>query len=120
MAHDSNVLDRARDELFSHINRCGVLQAAEEDQKQWMDETIDYIGERYPDLTESNLRDLYVVGLRFCKPVIVNGVVSSDQVSVATSPKSVAKKTETDEASVAGDTEGESGAEAPTEAVETA
>ena len=48
-------MERARDELFSHINRCGVLQAEDDDKKHWMDETIDYIGERYPDLTDGDL-----------------------------------------------------------------
>lgn len=65
--------ERARDELFSHINRCGVLQAAPEDQVTWMDETIEYLGERYPDLTDADLRDLRTVGMRFCKPAIAHG-----------------------------------------------
>lgn len=76
MPSDSKMFERARDELFSHINRCGVLQAGEEDQKVWMDETIDYIGERYPDLTDGDLRDLYSVGVRFCKPIISYGSVT--------------------------------------------
>jgi hypothetical protein len=67
------LLDRARDELFSHVHRCGVLQAAEADQRHWMDETIDYIGERYPDLTDADLRDLHAIGIRFCKPAIAHG-----------------------------------------------
>ena len=67
------LLDRARDELFSHINRCGVLAAAEEDQRQWMDETIEYIGERYPDLTDGDLQGLHQIGIRFCKPAIAHG-----------------------------------------------
>ena len=29
--------DRARDELFSHINRCGVLQASPEDAQRAVD-----------------------------------------------------------------------------------
>ena len=65
--------DRARDELFSHINRCGVLQASTDDQKQWMDETIEYIGERYPDLTDMDLRELHGIGIRFCRPAIAHG-----------------------------------------------
>lgn len=73
MPSDTKMFERARDELFSHINRCGVLQAGEDDQRVWMDETIDYIGERYPDLTDTDLRDLYTVGVRFCKPVIRYG-----------------------------------------------
>ena len=67
------VVARARDELFSHINRCGVLQAGEEDQQHWMDETIDYLAERYPDLSDADLQDLYAVGMRFCKPAIPHG-----------------------------------------------
>ena len=68
-----NMVTRARDELFSHINRCGVLQAEEEDQRHWMDETIDYLAERYPDLTDGDLQDLYSVGIRFCQPAIPHG-----------------------------------------------
>jgi hypothetical protein len=63
-------IDRARDELFSHIHRCGVLQATEEHQVEWLRETIEYLGERYPDLTEDELEDLKKIGTRFCRPVI--------------------------------------------------
>ena len=65
--------DRARDELFSHINRCGVLQASPEDHMLWMNETIEYMGERYPDLTDTDVHDLYGIGIRFCKPAIQHG-----------------------------------------------
>jgi len=68
-----NMITRSRDELFSHINRCGVLQAEEEDQQHWMEETIDYLAERYPDLSETDLQDLYSVGIRFCQPAIPHG-----------------------------------------------
>ena len=64
------LLDRARDELFSHIHRCGVLKATETDQDSWMTETIEYLAERYPDLDVSDLTELKTVGLRFCQPVI--------------------------------------------------
>ena len=64
------LMDRARDELFSHINRCGVLHASPEDQKSWMSETIDYIAERYPDLGDTQLDALQGIGLRFCQPAI--------------------------------------------------
>ena len=64
------LMDRARDELFSHIHRCGVLQASSDDQGAWMTETIEYLAERYPDLAEGDLGDLKTVGLRFCQPVI--------------------------------------------------
>ena len=73
MAHDK-LMDRARDELFSHINRCGVLQASPEDQKTWMEETIDYLAERYPDLSDLHLDQLHSIGLRFCQPAIGHGV----------------------------------------------
>lgn len=73
MTDRNKLRDRARDELFSHINRCGVLQAEEEDQEHWMKETMDYLAERYPDLTESDLSELYTVGIRFCRPAIPHG-----------------------------------------------
>jgi hypothetical protein len=71
------LLDRARDELFSHINRCGVLQAAEDDQRHWMDETIEYLGERYPDLSDLDLKGLHEIGTRFCRPAIAHGAGNS-------------------------------------------
>ena len=63
-------LDRARDELFSHIHRCGVLRASADHQAEWMDDTIAYISERYPDLNEEQLGEIRTIGLRFCRPVI--------------------------------------------------
>ena len=69
---EERLLAQARDELFSHINRCGVLRATREDQSSWMDETIDYIGERYPDLSAADLQGLHAVGMRFCQPAINN------------------------------------------------
>jgi hypothetical protein len=63
-------VDRARDELFSHIHRCGVLQATEEHQIEWLRETIEYLGERYPELSADDLRELEQIGIRFCRPVI--------------------------------------------------
>ena len=66
------IFAQARDELFSHINRCGVLSATDDDRTTWMTETIDYIGERYPDLVDPDLRELHEVGIRFCQPAINN------------------------------------------------
>jgi len=73
MTDKSKLKDRARDELFSHINRCGVLQAAEDDQTHWMEETMDYLAERYPDLSDSDLQELFTLGMRFCRPAIPHG-----------------------------------------------
>jgi hypothetical protein len=72
MADRNKLKDRARDELFSHINRCGVLEAAHEDQEHWLRETMEYLGDRYPDLEDAELKDLYRVGLAFCRPAITN------------------------------------------------
>lgn len=66
-------LDRARDELFSHIHQCGVLEAADEQKTEWMQETIDFMGERYPMLSKRELQELHQIGIRFCQPVIPHG-----------------------------------------------
>ena len=63
-------LDQARDELFSHILRCGVLEAAPEHQKEWIDDTMQYIADRYTDLNEPELAQVRVLGERFCQPVV--------------------------------------------------
>jgi hypothetical protein len=65
--------DQARDELFSHILRCGVVEAEPEHQKDWMDDTMQYLAERYPDLSEEELGQVRVLGERFCKPVVPHG-----------------------------------------------
>jgi len=63
--------EMARDELFSHILRCGVLEAAEEHRKEWFDDTMAYLAERYEELTPVQIRDLRTLGERYCQPVMV-------------------------------------------------
>jgi hypothetical protein len=72
-------LDDARNELFSHIHRCGVMKATEDQQVEWMKDTVEFLGERYPSLGEAEMKELHDIGLRFCRPVIVNGVQSQDE-----------------------------------------
>jgi hypothetical protein len=67
-----SALEEARNELFSHIHRCGVLRADEEQQVEWMRDTVEFLGERYPALTKTELEELSGIGLRFCRPVIAN------------------------------------------------
>jgi hypothetical protein len=62
--------DQARDELFSHILRCGVLEADVEHQKEWMDDTMQYLVERYPELSEQQITEVRILGERFCRPVV--------------------------------------------------
>jgi hypothetical protein len=66
----TTTFDQARDELFSHILRCGVLEALPEHQKEWFDDTMQYIVERYEDLAEEQVAELRVLGERFCQPVV--------------------------------------------------
>ncbi len=62
--------EQARDELFSHILRCGVLEAAPEHQKEWFDDTMLYLADRYEDLTEPEIEQLRTLGERYCRPVV--------------------------------------------------
>lgn len=70
-------LDEARNELFGHIHRCGVMQATREQQEEWMKDTIQFLGERYPALNERELKELATIGMRFCSPVIANADAAS-------------------------------------------
>jgi hypothetical protein len=60
---------QARDEMFSHILRCGVIEALPEHQKDWFDDTMLYLADRYDDLTEEELTQLRQLGERFSQPV---------------------------------------------------
>ena len=60
--------EQARDELFQHIMRCGVIQAVPEHQEEWFNDTMPYLQDRYPELSEAEVTDLRTLGLRFCQP----------------------------------------------------
>jgi hypothetical protein len=62
--------EQARDELFSHILRCGVLEATSEHQKEWFDDTMLYLADRYEALTDEELEQLRTLGERYCQPVV--------------------------------------------------
>jgi hypothetical protein len=76
-------MDEARNELFGHIHRCGVMQATRDQQEEWMKDTIQFLGERYTALTERELKELAAIGMRFCSPVIANADAASASEVVA-------------------------------------
>ena len=71
--HQTTLIDRARDELFSHVIRCDVLEAHEDDRIEWLADTMDFMAHRYPQLGELELAQLEVMGKRFIKPAIPHG-----------------------------------------------
>lgn len=71
--HDATPLTRARDELMSHVVRCEVLEARSEDRFEWLDDTLDYMADRYPQLSELELAKLEIMGRQFLRPVIPHG-----------------------------------------------
>jgi hypothetical protein len=62
-------LDEARDELFQHIMRCGVIGAEPEHQQEWFDATMTYFTGRYPELSKLELTQLRTLGERFAQPL---------------------------------------------------
>jgi hypothetical protein len=60
--------EQARDELFQHIMRCGVVGADPEHQAEWFNDTLGYLGEKYPELDEPQLTELRTLGTRFAQP----------------------------------------------------
>lgn len=62
--------DQARDELFQHVMRCGVIGSAPEHQVEWFDETMKYLADRYHELSKQQLTDLRVLGQRFAAPTV--------------------------------------------------
>ena len=60
--------EEARDELFQHIMRCGVVGSNPEDQAEWFQETMAYMKERYPELSAAQIGELQQLGERFAQP----------------------------------------------------
>ena len=75
----TTTFDQARDELFSHILRCGVLEALPEHQKEWFDDTMLYVTERYEELSEEELGQLRVLGERYCQPVLNRSIEVTEE-----------------------------------------
>jgi hypothetical protein len=65
----------ARDEMFQHVMKCGVIGAAADDQKEWFDSTMSYLADRYHELTEKEVAELRVLGERFIQPAKVQAAV---------------------------------------------
>ena len=71
--HETTTLDRARDELMSHVVRCNVLDARMDDRNVWLDETMKYMEERYRQLSRLELAKLEMLGRQFIQPAIPHG-----------------------------------------------
>ncbi len=82
-------LELARDELFSHIQRCGVLEAEDSERGEWMKDTVEYLGERYPDLNEEQLAELSAIGHRYCQPAIPHGSNGSAEEAEETAEETI-------------------------------
>ena len=60
--------EEARDEMFQHIMRCGVVGSDPEHQEEWFNETMAYMTERYPELATEQIDELRKLGSRFAQP----------------------------------------------------
>lgn len=67
--------EEARDEMFQHIMKCGVIGSIPDDQKEWFDGTMNYLAERYHELSPRQIGELRVLGERFSQPAKVKAAV---------------------------------------------
>lgn len=68
---------QARDELFQHIIGCAVVGADPEHQKEWFDQTMSYMCERFHELDPAKLTELRTLGERFAQPAKSNQAISA-------------------------------------------
>jgi hypothetical protein len=71
--YQKTLFDVARDELFSHIQRCDVLEAEREDQLTWIEDTMEYLVECYPDLSPNDWSQLGKIAQRYLRPAVPHG-----------------------------------------------
>lgn len=69
----ASVFDKARNELLSQIQHCGVLQATVEQKDTWFRDTMQYLAKRYPAVSPEELAELDALGRRYCEPIISYG-----------------------------------------------
>lgn len=101
MGYKRTLMDDAKDELFAHMQRCKVPGATEDDVREWMNDTRQFLSDRYPQLSEAQLASLEMIGRRYAQPVIPHGKDSTarnrdkweDEVEVA-HPDAPADETE--------------------------
>ena len=67
--------EEARDEMFQHVMKCGVIGATAEDQKEWFDATMSYLSDRYHELSPKQINELRVLGERFSQPAKIKAAV---------------------------------------------
>ena len=67
--------EEARDEMFQHVMKCGVIGSAPEDQTDWFDGTMSYLAERYHELSPKQIAELRILGERFSQPAKVKAAV---------------------------------------------
>lgn len=60
--------EQARDELFQHIMRCGVVGSDPQHVEEWFGETMTYMTDRFPELDETKIGELKTLGMRFAQP----------------------------------------------------
>ena len=68
---------QARDELFQHIIGCDVVGAEAGHQKEWFDETMAYMADRFHELDAAKLAELRTLGERFAQPAKRNQAVGA-------------------------------------------
>lgn len=73
MGYKRTLMDDATDELFAHMQRCRVPGATEDDVREWMNDTRQFLADRYPQLSEAQLAKLEMIGRRYAQPVIPHG-----------------------------------------------
>ena len=75
--------EQARDEMFQHVMRCGVVGAEAEHQNGWFTDTMSYLADRYPELTPAQIGELRAMGERFVQPPKASPVEAEDAAASA-------------------------------------
>jgi hypothetical protein len=72
------VFDLARDELFQHVIRCDVIGANPDHQAEWFSDTMQYMADRWHELSPKQLTELRTLGERFAQPARTSVTTESE------------------------------------------
>ena len=86
---EPTAFDLARDELFQHVIRCDVIGASPDHQSDWFNDTMQYMTERWHELSPKQLAELRTLGERFAQPARSVAVQASPEVTAETGVEAV-------------------------------
>lgn len=59
--------------MLAEMHRCGVPGASKDDVREWLQDTVEYLADEFPSLSQAQLAKLKMIGQNYVAPPIPHG-----------------------------------------------